>query len=304
MRRRRAAIVLIVPEMEQLPGRTDDDANDQADALERAFGALTTEQRSVVVLHHYLGLGLMRSRRSSDSYPGQRDHAFTTRWRSCAPRFKPAGGSSPVATASRSITDQPVHDDAIHDWILSGPEVAPADFVDETLRPIPRMRQRRSWRIRLDPTHSARGLAADGRGDRRDRHLASGALGLASGVGRFSGGPSPTPAKPTFRLTDSAFADAGTYATDLRQASTTASTHQTAPGGSSTSAVSRPSTSTCSSDRRRLWEARAGASPPRSVSTTDTSHRPFRPSRRGCSARSQHGKRPGPGRSWRRSAST
>ena len=40
-------------------------------------------------------------------------------------------------------------DDAVRAWVRSGPEIASADFVERTLRPIPRMRQRRSWRIAL-----------------------------------------------------------------------------------------------------------------------------------------------------------
>jgi RNA polymerase sigma-70 factor, ECF subfamily len=57
-RRRRAAIVAIVPEIHDLPGTASADAILERDALEQAFASLTTEQRAVVVLHHYLGLGL------------------------------------------------------------------------------------------------------------------------------------------------------------------------------------------------------------------------------------------------------
>jgi RNA polymerase sigma-70 factor (ECF subfamily) len=57
-RRRRAAIVSIVPEMDDLPGTGSTDAIVDRDALERAFASLSTEHRAVVVLHHYLGLGL------------------------------------------------------------------------------------------------------------------------------------------------------------------------------------------------------------------------------------------------------
>ena len=57
-RRRRAAIVAIVPEIHDLPGTASADAIIDRDALEYAFASLTTEQRAVVVLHHYLGLGL------------------------------------------------------------------------------------------------------------------------------------------------------------------------------------------------------------------------------------------------------
>ncbi len=44
--------------MEELPGVADADTVTDRDALERAFASLSTEQRAVVVLHHYLGLGL------------------------------------------------------------------------------------------------------------------------------------------------------------------------------------------------------------------------------------------------------
>jgi RNA polymerase sigma-70 factor (ECF subfamily) len=41
-----------------LPGVLDADQITDRDALEHAFAALSTEQRAVVVLHHYVGLGL------------------------------------------------------------------------------------------------------------------------------------------------------------------------------------------------------------------------------------------------------
>jgi hypothetical protein len=41
-------------------------------------------------------------------------------------------------------------DDTVRAWIRSGPESASAEFVERTLQPIPRMRQRRSWRITLE----------------------------------------------------------------------------------------------------------------------------------------------------------
>src|SRR6185503_4549826 len=48
-RRRRAAIVSIVPEMDDLPGTVSADAIVDRDALERAFASLSTEHRAVVV---------------------------------------------------------------------------------------------------------------------------------------------------------------------------------------------------------------------------------------------------------------
>ena len=41
-------------------------------------------------------------------------------------------------------------DDIVRAWVRSGPEQASAEFVERTLRPVPRMRQRRSWRILLE----------------------------------------------------------------------------------------------------------------------------------------------------------
>lgn len=101
------------------------------------------------------------------------------------------------------------------DWLRSGPEAAPAAFVDATLRPIPRMRQRPSWRIRLERIGQpvarpvAIGLVA---------MLVIAAL-LAAGVGRGPTGPS-TPPAPTFELRISpsdpevALEDTGPYVTD------------------------------------------------------------------------------------------
>jgi len=41
-------------------------------------------------------------------------------------------------------------DHMIRSWIDTGPDRASAEFVERTLAPIPRMRQRRSWRIGLE----------------------------------------------------------------------------------------------------------------------------------------------------------
>ena len=119
------------------------------------------------------------------------------------------------------MTDQRTPDDQIHGWLLSGPDVASADLVDRTLRPIPRMRQRRSWRIALE---------------RFVAPIASpaiafvGVIALVAGVGLYAvlgglGGvgatlsPSPT-ATPGFTLTVSEGPDGhvstgqGTYVND------------------------------------------------------------------------------------------
>ena len=110
------------------------------------------------------------------------------------------------------MTDQAGLDDTIRDWILSGAEVAPADFVEQTLRPIPHMRQRRSWRITLDPLTRPAASVLMAVATVAIAVVAVAAFGLASGVGRLGVGPSHAPSKPTFQMTISAFADAGTYA--------------------------------------------------------------------------------------------
>lgn len=120
------------------------------------------------------------------------------------------------------MTDQRTPDDPIRSWIQTGPETASNDFVERTLRPIPRMRQRRSWRIALE---------------RLTTPVASPALAIAgvavvlalAGVGAFAilpriGGvgttPEPSTAKPSFILTVSAGPDGhvsagmGTYVND------------------------------------------------------------------------------------------
>jgi hypothetical protein len=48
------------------------------------------------------------------------------------------------------MNQPPPPDDRVRAWIRSGPESASAAFVERTLRPVPRMSQRRSWRIALD----------------------------------------------------------------------------------------------------------------------------------------------------------
>lgn len=57
-RRRRDVVVRMVPEGHDLPDPQHGDDIAERDALERAFATLSTEHRAVVVLHHYLGLGL------------------------------------------------------------------------------------------------------------------------------------------------------------------------------------------------------------------------------------------------------
>jgi len=106
-------------------------------------------------------------------------------------------------------------DQRVADWLRTGPEVAATEFVDATLRPIPRMRQRRSWRIWLDRRGrplvkpAVLGLAA---------LVIVGALGVVGSVGDSPFRPSVS--RPTFELrigpTDSGdtIPDTGPFVTD------------------------------------------------------------------------------------------
>ena len=103
------------------------------------------------------------------------------------------------------MIDDQYADRTIKAWIDAGPDRASAEFVERTLTPIPRMRQRRSWRIAagrrvrpvLVPLAAALGIVAV--------IAASGVLPKGAPVG--GGGPatSPSPAPgsytPTFVLT-------------------------------------------------------------------------------------------------------
>jgi RNA polymerase sigma-70 factor (ECF subfamily) len=57
-RRRRATFVRFAPDLETLSDGASGDAVADRDELDRAFATLSTEHRAVIVLHHYLGLGL------------------------------------------------------------------------------------------------------------------------------------------------------------------------------------------------------------------------------------------------------
>ena len=57
-RRRRSTIVTLVPATDDIADAASADSIVERDALDRAFATLTVEHRAVVVLHHYLGLGL------------------------------------------------------------------------------------------------------------------------------------------------------------------------------------------------------------------------------------------------------
>ena len=98
------------------------------------------------------------------------------------------------------MTEQRRLDDAVGAWVRSGPELASADFVERTLRPIPRMRQRRSWRIALEraglPVVAVVGAAAV------VAVLVAGVgfMAIGPGVGGPAPTTTPTPSRPTFEL--------------------------------------------------------------------------------------------------------
>jgi hypothetical protein len=113
------------------------------------------------------------------------------------------------------MTSQRPPDDRVLAWIRSGPEAAPSEFVERTLRPVPRMRQRRSWRIGLERV-----------GGPLLRPVALGltlilvvGLVVASGIGRGPA-PAPSPTAPTLELRlsaaqpEAAFTDTGPFVTD------------------------------------------------------------------------------------------
>lgn len=122
-------------------------------------------------------------------------------------------------------------DDIIRDWIAAGPEMASSVFVEQTLTPVPRMRQHRPWRVRLSdvtrpvtrPAQAAAGLAVV-------LVLVAGALllRLPGGVGPAAS-PSPSPARPSFELHTSGGPGEGTYLSDP---TTTLATCSTASDGS------------------------------------------------------------------------
>jgi hypothetical protein len=112
------------------------------------------------------------------------------------------------------MTEQRRLDDAVQAWVRSGPELASADFVERTLGPIPRMRQRRSWRIALErvglPVVAVAGAAAV-------------VAVLVAGVGLMVIGPgvggpvpstSPDTSRPTFELRLSGGPGDGVYTAD------------------------------------------------------------------------------------------
>ena len=116
------------------------------------------------------------------------------------------------------MTDDRHVDQLIRTWIDAGPDAASAEFVDRTLRPIPRMRQRRSWRISLERAITPLGPVATAVGI-----VVIAVVGLATLLtGMPGGGPgstaSPTPLpgsyRPTFELTIGEGPSARTYRSD------------------------------------------------------------------------------------------
>ena len=79
-------------------------------------------------------------------------------------------------------------DDPIRLWVRDGPMVASTEFVERTMRPIPRMRQRSSWRVRLarigGPVPGLAGAAIA---------VVLVAAGLSALSGRFEAGATPVP---------------------------------------------------------------------------------------------------------------
>jgi hypothetical protein len=106
------------------------------------------------------------------------------------------------------------NDDIVRAWVRSGPEQASADLVERTLRPVPRMRQRRSWRIALErlsgPVLAGAGAVA------LVAVLIVGITGFVGsrGVGGPAPTPSPSPSKPSFVLKVSGGPGTGTYTAD------------------------------------------------------------------------------------------
>ena len=161
-RRRRAAIVSIVPEMDDLPGTATADAIVDRDALERAFASLSTEHRAVAVLHHYLGLGLDEIAAIVGVPHGtarSRLHYALLKLRSTIEATEPLDRRG---RGVRTMNENHRSDDIVRAWVLSGSRAGHG-------RP-----------RRTDAATGARGCASDGRGG-------SSWSGSAPGPGRCRG---------------------------------------------------------------------------------------------------------------------
>jgi hypothetical protein len=131
------------------------------------------------------------------------------------------------------MTGEQRPDEVVRSWIRSGPELASADFVERTLRPVPRMRQRRSWRVALeDAARPALGLAGAAA---TIAVLVVGIGLLAQRPGAGGVGPSasqsrtPSPVPPSFELRITGSPGEGVYVTD---SSTSLNLCSQAPDGS------------------------------------------------------------------------
>ena len=265
-RRRRAAIVSIVPEMDELPGTAVADAIVDRDALERAFASLIDRASG--------GGGpppLSRARARRD----RRDRRRSAWDGPIAAPLRPA--EAPVGHRGRRTIDRRGrgvrtmnenhrNDDIVRAWVRSGPEQASADLVERTLRPVPRMRQRRSWRIA--PASGCQGRSWPVRGRSLSSRSSSSASAPSSGC-EESAGPSRLRARTRRNRRSSSRSAAvrapGRTPRIRRRASTSAPMRPTARGAISMRAAIRSSTSTSSS---ALWpDKRTGHRTSRSSST-------------------------------------
>jgi hypothetical protein len=104
-------------------------------------------------------------------------------------------------------------EDVLIAWVRSGPETASSEFVDRTLAPIPHMRQRGRWRIRIErgswAAPSLGGYLAAAAA------IVIAAIAIVGSIPGF-GGPGATPssspiAEPQFELVVSGGPGPGTY---------------------------------------------------------------------------------------------
>ncbi len=121
------------------------------DALEHAFGALTPDQRAVVVIHHYLGYPLTEIAATA-GHP-RRDCAVPSPLRGPSvagrARFERSGHRDATGAIRMTGNANPSFDSRIADWLEAGPDDAPAAVLDTVLAATPSIPQRRGlarWR--------------------------------------------------------------------------------------------------------------------------------------------------------------
>jgi hypothetical protein len=131
------------------------------------------------------------------------------------------------------MSDEQYADQTIRAWIDAGPDRASAEFVDRTLTPIPRMRQRRSWRIELGrrvgpllvPTAAAAAVLAVA--------IVLGSLPNGMPIGGAGPTSSPSPAlgssRPTFELKFGDGASARVFRSDPTASVQTCNVKSTGP---------------------------------------------------------------------------